>query len=99
MAKEMFAKQSSLRGDHIFQARGLKQKGMLNEREIQTLDLLCCYLRNKEIAGTLGVSMSLAEKLIRNAYTKVGASCRAEAILLWKAKRDLIVVSRHKLCQ
>ena len=59
----------------------------LNEREIRTLDLLAGILENKEIASELGVSVPVAEKILRNVFRKLGVHKRAEAILLWKTDK------------
>jgi DNA-binding CsgD family transcriptional regulator len=59
----------------------------LNEREIRTLDLLAGILENKEIANELGVSVPVAEKILRNVFRKLGVHKRAEAILLWKTDK------------
>ncbi len=59
----------------------------LNEREIRTLDLLARILENKEIADELGVSVPVAEKILRNVFKKLGVHKRAEAILLWKSDK------------
>jgi DNA-binding CsgD family transcriptional regulator len=59
----------------------------LNPREIETMNLLSMFLRNKEIADRLHVSLPLAQKLIRRSLVKIGANSRAEGILLWRDKR------------
>ena len=60
-------------------------KKELNEREIRALDFLAAYLENKEIANELGVSVPVAEKILRNLFKKLGVHKRAEAILQWKS--------------
>jgi DNA-binding CsgD family transcriptional regulator len=65
----------------------LIQAKKLNEREIRTLDLLAGILENKEIANELGVSVPVAEKILRNVFRKLGVHKRAEAILLWKTDK------------
>ncbi len=67
--------------------QALIQAKKLNEREIRTLDLLTCILENKEIADELGVSVPVAEKILRNVFKKLGVHKRAEAILLWKSNQ------------
>ena len=59
----------------------------LNEREVRALDLLARILENKEIADELGVSVPVAEKILRNVFKKLGVHKRAEAILLWKSDK------------
>ena len=59
----------------------------LNERETRTLDLLARILENKEVADELGVSVPVAEKILRNVFKKLGVRKRAEAILLWKSDK------------
>ncbi len=59
----------------------------LNEREVRTLDLLAACLENKEIADKLGVSVPVAEKILRNVFKKLGVHKRAEAILFWRSDK------------
>jgi len=72
-------------GRHRLSRRAeFSSKRKLNEREIRTLDLLARFLENKQIADELGVSVPVAEKILRNVFKKLGVHKRAEAIQLWK---------------
>jgi len=59
----------------------------LSARETRTLNLLGDFLQNKEIASELGVSVPVAEKIIRNVFKNLGVHKRTEAILLWKSDK------------
>ncbi len=57
----------------------------LTEREVKALDLLACFLENKEIADQLKVSIPVLQKVVRSIFHKLGAQNRAAAIWLWKS--------------
>jgi DNA-binding NarL/FixJ family response regulator len=75
------------RGIRLARRADFIAENKLNEREVRTLDLLARILENKEIAGELGVSVPVAEKILRNVFKKLGVHKRAEAILLWKSDK------------
>ena len=60
----------------------------LLDREVRVLDALSRHLQNKEIADELGLSVPLAQKLIRRVYGKLGVVRRAEAIEAWPHKHE-----------
>jgi DNA-binding NarL/FixJ family response regulator len=61
------------------------RESRLNSREVQVLDCLARGRQNKEIAGELGFSVPLTEKIIRAVFNKLQARKRAEAIVIWRS--------------
>ena len=52
----------------------------LTAREVEILRLIAAGMRNQEIADQLFISLSTVKRHIANAYGKLGASHRTEAI-------------------
>lgn len=52
----------------------------LTRRECDVLDLVVAGLRNRDIAATLHVSVNTVETHLRNVYSKLHVSTRAEAV-------------------
>jgi NarL family two-component system response regulator LiaR len=61
----------------------------LSERELEVLALLANGLSNAEIAQRLGISVSTVKYHVRGILSKLGASCRAEAVAV-ALQHDLI---------
>ncbi|MGQ0575720.1 MAG: ATP-binding protein [Pseudonocardia sp.] len=59
-------------------ARGADPDG-LTSREAQILELIAAGRANKQIAGTLAISVSTVEQHVSRLYVKIGARCRADA--------------------
>jgi len=55
----------------------------LSPREAQVMALLAEGYRDKELPEWLGVSAHTARTFLRRAMIKLGASSRAEAVMLW----------------
>ena len=53
----------------------------LTMREVEILRLIAAGMRNQEIADHLFISLSTVKRHIANAYGKIGASHRTEAIV------------------
>jgi LuxR family maltose regulon positive regulatory protein len=53
----------------------------LTGREVEILRLIAAGMRNQEIADHLVISLSTVKRHIANAYGKLGASHRTEAIV------------------
>jgi DNA-binding NarL/FixJ family response regulator len=58
----------------------------LTDREFQALDLLACFLENKTIADGMHLSIPLTQKILHNAFEKLGARTRSEAITIWSVR-------------
>ncbi|MDR0345422.1 MAG: response regulator transcription factor [Nocardiopsaceae bacterium] len=53
----------------------------LTERELEVLEHVANGARNREIAGTLNVSIKTVEFHLRNILSKLGARSRTEAVV------------------
>ena len=58
----------------------------LSKREREVLQLLTEGKENKEIAGSLNITINTVEKHLVHIYEKLGATTRAEAIHWWDEK-------------
>jgi DNA-binding CsgD family transcriptional regulator len=76
-------------GDAVHRADALPPMPRLTPREGEVLQLMALGLRNKEIAGHLGVSERTAAFHVGNVLSKLGADGRVEAIHLARQCRLL----------
>ena len=70
--------QQSQKSSHAIATQHLVQP--LTKREIEIIRLIAAGMRNQEIADHLFISLSTVKRHIANAYGKLGASHRTEAI-------------------
>ena len=56
-------------------------KGLLSQREIETLKLAARGMNNKDIANELFLSVRTVKAHLSNIFNKLGVSCRTEAII------------------
>ena len=61
----------------------------LTPREREVLELVAAGLADEEVATSLGISQRTARNHLTNAYSKIGAHNRAEAIV-WARERGLV---------
>ncbi len=61
----------------------------LTPREREVLELVAAGLSDVEVASTLGISQRTARNHLTNAYSKIGAHNRAEAIV-WARERGMV---------
>lgn len=61
----------------------------LTPREREVLELVAAGLSDDEVASSLGISQRTARNHLTNAYSKIGAHNRAEAIV-WARERGLV---------
>ena len=61
----------------------------LTPREGEVLELVAAGLSDDEVASTLGISQRTARNHLTNAYSKIGAHNRAEAIV-WARERGMV---------
>ena len=59
------------------------QTAQLTAMEIRVLGLISKHFENKEIAGELSLSLSMTQKLVLSAYSKLGVRRRTEAAVIW----------------
>lgn len=64
----------------------------LTKREYEVLHLLSVGRQNKEIATELNITNSTVEKHLTNAYRKVGAENRTEAVI-WMVGKSTIATA------
>jgi NarL family two-component system response regulator YdfI len=73
-------------------ARGTDGNGsLLSSRELEVLRMIAEGLANKQIAARLGISEHTVKFHVGSVFTKMGASTRAEAVMIG-ARRGLIVL-------
>jgi DNA-binding NarL/FixJ family response regulator len=65
---------------------GLISQKDLSGREVHVLNLLVCFLSNKEIADRMNYSIPLTQKVLHTAFEKLGARTRSEAIAIWHVR-------------
>ena len=80
---EALAVISDFLGDPPLPSRGAE----LSAREMEVLRLIADGMSNKEIAGTLMVSLATVKTHINNIYAKLGANRRTQALSLARAAR------------
>jgi DNA-binding NarL/FixJ family response regulator len=67
----------------------------LTERELAVLSLLAEGLRNREVAGRLGISARTVDRHCDNIYAKLGVGSRTEAVVRAISTRLLMVGDEH----
>lgn len=64
-----------------------KRKPQLSPQEENILQLVAHGYTNKNIAQILGISPKTVDTHLRQAYRKLGVSCRAEAVAVYLQER------------
>ncbi len=68
----------------------LQNKFELTPRERQIAELVCCGLRNEDIAKELEISAGTAKTHIRNIYRKVHVKSKISMLLMFVAAADCL---------
>lgn len=84
--KELNAQRSTSR-PRVTDGRG----GVLSSRELEVLRMMADGLANKQIAARLGISEHTVKFHVGSVFTKIGASTRAEAVMIG-ARRGLVIL-------
>jgi DNA-binding CsgD family transcriptional regulator len=69
--------------------------GTLSQRQREVMDLVSRGVRNAEIAARLQVSEKTVKNHINQIFSKLGASSRVEAVLIWQRYREQSYQEQH----
>lgn len=65
----------------------VRERPRLSPREAEVMDSICRGMRNADIATQLRVQQKTVKNHVNRIFTKLGASSRVEAVLIWQRQR------------